>query len=42
VGLAIVRKAVERMRGRVWAESGVGQGATFYIELPAVEQRPNL
>jgi signal transduction histidine kinase len=42
VGLAIVRKAVERMHGRVWAESAKGQGATFYIELPAVEQIPNV
>lgn len=42
VGLAIVRKAVERMHGRVWAESVKGQGATFWIELPAVEQSPNL
>ena len=41
VGLAIVRKAVERMHGRVWAESALGQGATFYIELPAVEHSPN-
>ena len=35
VGLAIVRKAVERMNGRVWAESAPGQGATFFVELPA-------
>ena len=41
VGLAIVRKAVERMHGRVWAESAPGQGATFYIELPAIEQAVN-
>ena len=41
VGLAIVRKAVERMHGRVWAESAKGQGATFYIELPAVGQVSN-
>lgn len=34
VGLALVRKAVERMRGRVWAESEPGQGATFFLELP--------
>ena len=34
IGLAIVRKAVERMGGRVWAESAPGQGATFYLELP--------
>ncbi|MGH9849987.1 MAG: ABC transporter substrate binding protein [Blastocatellia bacterium] len=33
VGLAIVRKAMERMGGRAWAESGVGQGATFYLEI---------
>jgi len=34
VGLAMVRKAVERMRGRIWARSEPGQGATFCIELP--------
>ena len=34
VGLAIVRKAVQRMRGRVWAESVPGEGACFFVELP--------
>ncbi len=34
IGLAIVRKAVERMNGRVWAESSPGMGATFYLEIP--------
>jgi signal transduction histidine kinase len=34
VGLAIVRKAVERMGGTVWAESEAGRGATFYLEVP--------
>lgn len=34
VGLAIVRKAMQRMGGRAWAESEPGQGATFYLELP--------
>jgi signal transduction histidine kinase len=33
IGLALVRKAVERFNGRVWAESREGQGATFYIEI---------
>ena len=40
VGLAIVRKAVERMHGKVWAESVSGEGTTFYIQLPAVVQDP--
>jgi PAS domain S-box-containing protein len=34
VGLALVRKAMQRMGGRVWAESQPGQGATFYLEVP--------
>jgi PAS domain S-box-containing protein len=34
IGLAIVRKAMQRMGGRVWAQSEPGQGATFYLELP--------
>jgi signal transduction histidine kinase len=34
VGLAIVRKAMERMGGRVWAESRPGAGATFHLQLP--------
>ncbi|NMG74657.1 sensor histidine kinase [Aromatoleum diolicum] len=32
VGLALVRKAVQRMGGRVWAESAPGHGATFHVE----------
>ena len=34
IGLAMVHKAVERMDGRIWAESQPGQGAVFHIELP--------
>jgi len=33
VGLAIVRKGIERMGGRVGVESEVGQGSRFWIEL---------
>ncbi len=33
VGLALVRKAMHRMGGRVWAESAPGQGASFFLEL---------
>jgi two-component system sensor histidine kinase/response regulator len=35
IGLAIVRKGVERMNGRVGLESEVGKGSRFWIELPA-------
>ena len=34
IGLAIVRKALERMGGRTWAESTPGRGATFWLEIP--------
>jgi light-regulated signal transduction histidine kinase (bacteriophytochrome) len=33
IGLALVNKAMQRMNGKVWAESELGQGATFYLEL---------
>jgi PAS domain S-box-containing protein len=34
VGLAIARRAVERMNGRIWVESEPGHGSCFCLELP--------
>ncbi len=40
IGLALVKKAMQRMGGRVWAQSAPGEGAAFYLQLPAVQENP--
>ena len=34
LGLAIVKSIAERHNGRVWVESQLGKGSTFYLEIP--------
>jgi PAS domain S-box-containing protein len=36
IGLAIVKRGIDRLGGKVWVKSAPGKGSRFYISLPSV------
>jgi len=39
LGLAIVRSIAERHGGRVWVESEIGKGSTFFLQVPLAQPK---
>ncbi|NEO17053.1 MULTISPECIES: ATP-binding protein [unclassified Moorena] len=39
LGLTICRKIIQQHGGRIWAESSLGKGSTFYFTLPALKKQ---
>lgn len=40
LGLSISKTLVEKLGGKIWVESEIGKGTTFYFTLPATDESP--
>ena len=39
IGLTIIKKIIEMYDGKIWVQSKVGEGSTFFFTLPRQEMR---
>jgi signal transduction histidine kinase len=42
IGLAVAKRGIEQLKGKIWFETKAGIGTTFYFELPLLEVLPEI
>lgn len=42
IGLAICKKIIDQYKGKIWVESTIDVGTTFYIQLPKLSPKPQV